>query len=188
MPITESTIQRIALKVFNQQFAPALRRSKLNMSSLSNDVGYTTIQNVKDNYLSIEWFNSLFNAVDSNGDPILPNDGNTSNIDSIKAMFGFWTEQYISALGQGDDGGGGGAGDVTWALLADSNDTRPIALSHLTTALATYATQSWVQSQGYATLAQLNALEYLATVTQGDGYVTLTSNKNTNYKIGRAHV
>ena len=139
------------------------------------------------NYLSIEWFNSLFNAVDSNGDPILPNDGNTSNIDSIKAMFGFWTEQYISALGQGNDGGGGGAGDVTWSLLADSNDTRPIALSHLTTALATYATQSWVQSQGYATLAQLNALEYLATVTQGEGYVTLTSNKNTNYIVDLTH-
>ena len=148
---------------------------------------YGTKEWVDENYLSIEWFNSLFNAVDSNGDPILPNDGNTSNIDSIKAMFGFWTEQYISALGQGNDGGGGGAGDVTWALLADSNDTRPIALSHLTTALATYATQSWVQSQGYATLAQFNALEYLATVTNGEGCITLTTNKNTNYIVDLTH-
>ena len=121
MPITESTIQKIALKVFNQQFAPALRRSKLNMSSLNNDVGYTTIHNVKDNYLSIEWFNSLFKAVDSNGDPILPNDGNTSNIDSIKAMFGFWTNQYISALGQGSGGGGGGGSLATLSDVALSS-------------------------------------------------------------------
>ena len=176
--LTEKQIQRIARQAVgggSGGFSPSLL------------AGYATEEWVGENYLSIEWFNSLFNAVDSNGDPILPNDGNTSNIDSIKAMFGFWTEQYISALGQGNDGGGGGAGDVTWALLADSNDTRPIALSHLTTALATYATQSWVQSQGYATLAQLNALEYLATVTQGDGYVTLTSNKNTNYIVDLTH-
>ena len=176
--LTEKQIQRIARQAVgggSGGFSPSLL------------AGYATEEWVGENYLSIEWFNSLFNAVDSNGDPILPNDGNTSNIDSIKAMFGFWTEQYISALGQGNDGGGGGAGDVTWALLADSNDTRPIALSHLTTALATYATQSWVQSQGYATLAQLNALEYLAAVTQGDGYVTLTSNKNTNYIVDLTH-
>ena len=176
--LTEKQIQRIARQAVgggSGGFSPSLL------------AGYATEEWVGENYLSIEWFNSLFNAVDSNGDPILPNDGNTSNIDSIKAMFGFWTEQYISALGQGNDGGGGGAGDVTWALLADNNDTRPIALSHLTTALATYATQSWVQSQGYATLAQLNALEYLATITQGDGYVTLTSNKNTNYIVDLTH-
>jgi hypothetical protein len=48
----------------------------------------------------------------------------------------------ISALGQGVDGGGGGQGDVTWALLADNNDTRQIALSHLTTALSGYSTTS----------------------------------------------
>ena len=73
------------------------------------------------NYLSIEWFNSLFKAVDSNGDPILPNDGNTSNIDSIKAMFGFWTNQYISALGQGSGGGGGGGSLATLSDVALSS-------------------------------------------------------------------
>lgn len=52
----------------------------------------------------------------------------------------------VSALGAGS-GGSSGGGDVTWALLASSSDTRQIALSHLTGALSGYATQSWVNSQ-----------------------------------------
>ena len=54
----------------------------------------------------------------------------------------FYALGAISALGQGVDGGGGGQGDVTWNLLADNTDTRQIALSHLTTALAGYSTTS----------------------------------------------
>ena len=70
---------------------------------------------VDDNYLSIEFFSSLFKAyapAETTGDPdveVTPNGGDTSTITNIKAMFGFWTEQYISALGQGSGGGGGGA-------------------------------------------------------------------------------
>ena len=107
--LTEKQIQRIARQAVgggSGGFSPSLL------------AGYATQDWVDDNYLSIEWFNSLFNAVDSNGDPILPNDGNTSNIDSIKAMFGFWTESYLSALGQGSGGSGGGG---TLAGLADVN-------------------------------------------------------------------
>lgn len=51
----------------------------------------------------------------------------------------------VSALGAGS--GSSGGGDVTWALLASSSDTRQIALSHLTGALSGYATQSWVNSR-----------------------------------------
>lgn len=60
----------------------------------------------------------------------------------------FYAQGGIAALGStGSGGGGGGQGDVTWALLADNTDTRQIALSHLTTALSGYATQSWVMQQ-----------------------------------------
>lgn len=98
---------------------------------------------VSSNFVSITFFERLFQAY--NGSTIVhPN--STSTIDNIKAMFGFWTEQYISALGQGS-GGGSGVGDVTWDLLASSSDTRQIALSHLTEALSGYATQSWVNSR-----------------------------------------
>ena len=63
---------------------------------------------VEQNYLSIEFFSKLFKAYDSSNPAveITPND-TESTITNIKAMFGFWTEQYISALGQGSGGGGG---------------------------------------------------------------------------------
>lgn len=113
---------------------------------------YATQTWVDQNYLSLSFFNALFQARTSQGAAVSPNAGDTTTIDNIKALFGFWTDQYISALGQGSDSGGGGQGDVTWALLADDTDTRQIALSHLTTALTGYATTSqlsnYVNNQG----------------------------------------
>ena len=70
---------------------------------------------VDDNYVSKEFFNRLFEIHDENGDPILPNDVETE-IDNIQAMFGFWTNAYLSALG--NNPGGGGA-ELTLASLAD---------------------------------------------------------------------
>ena len=58
-------------------------------------------------FLTISFFRSLFKAYQSNGiTEVTPNAGDTSLISSIKAMFGFWTDQYLSALGQGSGGGG----------------------------------------------------------------------------------
>ena len=84
--------------------------------------GYATQAWVNENYLSIEFFSKLFKAYDSAATPneIVPNDTD-STITNIKAMFGFWTEQYLSALGQNSGGGGGGA-----SALADLTD---VALS-----------------------------------------------------------
>lgn len=70
---------------------------------------------VDDNYVSKEFFNRLFEIHDENGDPILPNDVETE-IDNIQAMFGFWTNAYLSALGQNE---GGGGAELTLASLAD---------------------------------------------------------------------
>ena len=92
--------------------------------------GYATQEWTASNYVSIEFFCRLFQAYNGTT-AVNPND-TTTTIDNIKAMFGFWTEQYLSALGQGSGGGGGGQGDVTWALLADNSDNRQIASSHIT--------------------------------------------------------
>ena len=82
--------------------------------SSSDLAGLATQMWVNQNYLSIEFFSSLFKAyapAETTGDPdveVTPNGGDTSTITNIKAMFGFWTQQYISALGQNTGGGGGG--------------------------------------------------------------------------------
>ena len=87
--------------------------------------GYATESWVDERYLSIEFFSSLFKAYDSAATPneIVPNGGDTTAITNIKAMFGFWTQQYISALGQGTGGGGGGA--MSLADLVDVNISSP---------------------------------------------------------------
>ena len=77
----------------------------------SDLAGMATQSWVDENYLSIEFFSSLFKAYDSatpTPNEIKPNAGDPTTITNIKAMFGFWTEQYLSALGQNSGGGGGG--------------------------------------------------------------------------------
>ena len=80
---------------------------------------------VNQNYVSIEFFNRLFETYDSatpTPTQVLPNDLE-STITNIKAKFGFWTEQYLSALGQGTGGGGGGASALS--DLVDVTITNP---------------------------------------------------------------
>ena len=134
---------------------------------------------VNQNYVSIEFFNRLFETYDSatpTPTQVLPNDME-STITNIKAKFGFWTEQYISALGQGTGGGGGGASALT--DLVDVTITSPTqgqALIYdgnghwvngsLTPDLSAYATKAWVQQQGYITSSALNGYATQTWVTQ----------------------
>ena len=73
---------------------------------------------VEENFVSIEWFDQIFQVFDDstkldvNGE--LPVDMSRMN---IKAMFGFWTDFYISALGNGGQMGA----TITLASLADVN-------------------------------------------------------------------
>ena len=75
-----------------------------NLSVMGKTVA--TQEWVSNNYISINFFSRLFRAY--NGNTLVNANDTTSTIDNIKAMFGFWTEQYISALGQNSGGGGGG--------------------------------------------------------------------------------
>ena len=143
--------------------------------------GYATQTWVDENYLSIAFFRNLFRAYESdNTTEVLPNSEGTT-IDNIKAMFGFWTDQYLSALGQNSSGGGGGGGSSTLAGLndvqlgtLDANDVLTYDGSGhwvntpKATLLSGYATQSWVTGtalSGYATQSwvQQTALAGFAT-------------------------
>lgn len=95
----------------------------------------------------------------------------TTAVDNIEAKKGVWTNFFMSALGLNDAGGGGGVGDVTWDALEDDTDYRQIALSHLTTALQNYATQTWVQTQGYVTQSAISDMATKTWVGQ-QGFLT----------------
>jgi hypothetical protein len=78
---------------------------------------YATKTWVNNNYISIEFFSRLFQAHGTENNQqtdIDPNDMD-STITSIEAMFGFWTEQYLSALGNS----GGGSVSLTLANMGD---------------------------------------------------------------------
>lgn len=82
--------------------------------------GYATQGWVEQNYVSKAFFSRLFTANDVNGDPVEPNDEDT-DIYNIQAMFGLWTEQYLSALGLNPESGGGGGGASYLGDLEDVN-------------------------------------------------------------------
>ena len=78
---------------------------------------YATETWVNNNYISIAFFSRLFQAHGTENNQqtdIDPNDMD-STITSIEAMFGFWTEQYLSALGNS----GGGSVSLTLANMGD---------------------------------------------------------------------
>ena len=94
---------------------------------------------VEENYISKLFFNQLFTVYDEDGNVVEPND-TESVIASIKSMFGFWTDAYLSALGNGE----GGGAELTLASLADV-DVHGVANGQ---ALVYDAyTQKWVPGQ-----------------------------------------
>ena len=99
--------QTLQSYVTNTALNTTLQDYVTNTSLVTTLASYATKEWVDDNYLSLSFFNALFEARTSEGEAVAPNDGDTSTIESIKAMFGFWTDQYVSALGQSPDGGSG---------------------------------------------------------------------------------
>ena len=113
-------------------------------SALANLLtGYATQDWVGENYISIEFFSRLFQAHGTNNGQqtdIAPNDMD-STITSIEAMFGFWTDYYLSALGNG-----GGLGSTLYlSTLADVLISSP-ANNQVLTYNAT--TGKWVNANG----------------------------------------
>ena len=84
--------------------------------------GYASQSWVGQNYVSIAFFNSIFEAQDSNGTAIAPNNANSTTIDRLKILVGAFTEQYLSALGLSS--GGSGSSDAL-ADLVDVTISNP---------------------------------------------------------------
>jgi len=114
-----------------------------DVATFSSDVKIDGRLKIGDIYVSYDQSNSALKVykLDSHNNEVAAN---------LYALGG------VSALGQGVSGGGG-TGDVTWDLLASNTDTRQIALSHLTTALANYATQGWVIGRNYLTVSSADS-------------------------------
>ena len=123
-------------------------------SALANLLtGYATQDWVGENYISIEFFSRLFQAHGTeNGQQtdIDPNDMD-STITSIESMFGFWTDYYLSALGNG-----GGLGSTLYlSTLADVLISSP-ANNQVLTYNSTLG--KWVNANAQAGVTDLASL------------------------------
>lgn len=217
-----------------ERVSKANNRSKVRQSSGGGGGGGGGASQywVEENYISKLFFNRLFTVLDEDGNAIEPNDTETA-IESIQSMFGFWSELYISALGQGSggsaaitlgmlddvqltspqngqvlkfngtkwvngDGGGGGTDMQTvWENLAAAG-IQQINASHLSSALSSYATQSWVTQQGYLTASAISdmatktwvnsKISDMATKTWvGNNYLGLHATADAATKLATSH-
>ncbi len=146
-----SEVLLIPQKRFGELFINRLRKEDLD----NNDVVLTQ-QEMKDRFVTIDWFNKVFSVVDDKQSD-LPVNGNISSGASIHAKMSLWSDGGISALGNSASSGGSGGGgldeELLWSLLSN-NGTEQISKSHLADALAGYATEAWVEGKGYLTSHQ----------------------------------
>lgn len=121
--------------------------------------GYAKEGWVNENYLSIEFFNRIFTIHGSDNNTnvdVEPNDLETT-ITSIEAMFGFWTDYYVSALGNGGDLGS----TLYLSSLADVALTSPISDGQALVYNATLG--KWTNQSITTTTALANLTDVLLT-------------------------
>lgn len=151
--VKESEVLILPQLRFGELFINRLNTADTNLNN--NDVVLTQGE-LKDRFVTIDWFNKVFSVVDDKKSD-LPVNGNISAGASIHAKMSLWSDGGISALGNSVSSGGSGGGgldeDMLWSLLGNSG-TEQISKSHLTGALAGYATEEWVEGKGYLTSHQ----------------------------------
>lgn len=180
--VKESEVLILPQLRFGELFINRLNTADTNLNN--NDVVLTQGE-LKDRFVTIDWFNKVFSVVDDKQSN-LPVNGNISSGASIHAKMGLWSDGGISALGNSASSGGSGGGgldeELLWSLLGNSG-TEQISKSHLTGALAGYATEEWVEGKGYLTSHQ--DISGKADRSELSGYLPLTGGTLTgNLNLG----
>ena len=108
---------KIIRGVFNQERIPQLPISKITGLQDTLD----GLQEALDGKLDTEFFSSVFTVYDEDGHAITPNTYEQV-ADNLRVLVGTWTNEYLSALGRDDEGGGTGILDIQqlWEELGSS--------------------------------------------------------------------
>ena len=144
--ITDAKIENGTITLGANSITPLVASDIADMATKTwTSSNYLSKADAANTYVSIAFFSRLFQAKNGNTN-VSPND-TTSTIDSIKAMFGFWTDQYLSALGQNSGGGGGGGGSSTLAGLLDVNIPNPMTQDNNGQVLMyNYSQNKWINA------------------------------------------
>ena len=144
--------------------------------------GYAQETWVDENYVSISYFNRLFQAFNGST-AVNPNDLTTA-ITNIKAMVDFWSAGAVSALGYG----GGGGGGVTLNEPLSSINSAALGTPSASGQTLVWNGSAWTYgsggSGGASALSQLSDVQ-LTSPTNGQALVyNATSGKWENQTIG----
>lgn len=104
--VKESEVLILPQLRFGELFINRLNSSDTNLNN--NDVVLTQGE-LKDRFVTIDWFNKVFSVVDDKKSD-LPVNGNISSGASIHAKMSLYSDGGLSALGNSDTTGGGGVG------------------------------------------------------------------------------
>lgn len=104
--VKESEVLILPQLRFGELFINRLNTSDTNLNN--NDVVLTQGE-LKDRFVTIDWFNKVFSVVDDKKSD-LPVNGNISSGASIHAKMSLYSDGGLSALGNSDTTGGGGGG------------------------------------------------------------------------------
>ena len=96
---------------FGNLFIERLRQKDLD----NNDVVLTQ-KEIKERFVTIDWFNKVFSVVDDKQSD-LPVNGNISSGASIRAKMSLWSDGGISALGNSASSGGSGGGGLMGSIV-----------------------------------------------------------------------
>ena len=104
----------------------------------------TGLQDALDKKVDSIFFARVFGLLDADGNEIAVNDV-TTIADSIKAKFGLWTEQYISAKGKSSSSSGSGGGTSALYQLVDvvPNSTNDGVFNAVKGSVLTYNGTKW---------------------------------------------
>lgn len=104
--VKESEVLILPQLRFGELFINRLNTADTNLNN--NDVVLTQGE-LKDRFVTIDWFNKVFSVVDDKKSD-LPVNGNISSGASIHAKMSLYSDGGLSALGNSDTTGGGGVG------------------------------------------------------------------------------
>ncbi len=150
------------------------------------NANFYTMAQADAKYMTIAAFENLFRAMQSDGTTSVTHPY-SSGVASIKAMFGLWTEQYLSALGLNSQGGGGGGASA----LSDLTDVQITNVAN--GQILRYDGTHWINvTPNYATTTQLanylpligGTLSGSITIGTTSGAHTIFSNNSISFKNG----
>ncbi len=141
-----------------------------NAEKLGGKTYAQLMADIDDKYVTKEWLREVFRVFDYHGDEVIGNDIEIfghGDVREIQALYGFWSNEFVSALGKNDSGSSGGGSATTLRELLDTDIPTSIGTGKVlgwngskwvpVDALNTTSLASYLTSNGYLKRTDLSS-------------------------------